>query len=74
MDKIPTAKVIDIKGDVKIIEAETFGTGINMFLLSQGKMVKVLEPQSLIEEIKDEPRSMAQSYDICLYTLFDDTY
>ena len=36
-----------------------------MFLLSQGKMVKVLEPQSLIEEIKDELKSMAQSYDIC---------
>ena len=65
LDKIPTAKVIDIKGDAKIIEAETFGTGINMFLLSQGKMVKVLEPQSLIEEIKDELKSMAQSYDIC---------
>lgn len=65
LDKIPTAKVIDINGDAKIIEAETFGTGINMFLLSQGKMVKVLEPQSLIEEIKDELKSMAQSYDIC---------
>lgn len=64
LDKIPTAKVIDIKGDTKIIEAETFGIGINMFLLSQGKMVKVLEPQSLIEEIKAELKSMAQSYDI----------
>lgn len=64
LDKIPTAKVIDIKGNAKIIEAETFGTGINMFLLSQGKMVKVLEPQSLVEEIKEELLNMTKNYDI----------
>lgn len=40
LNKIPIAKVIDIKGDTKIIEVETFGAGINMFLLLQGKMVK----------------------------------
>lgn len=64
LDKIPTAKVIDIKGDIKIIEAETFGIGINMFLLSQGKMVKVLEPQSLVQEIKEELQILMQSYDV----------
>lgn len=64
LDKIPTAKVIDIQGNAKIIEAETFGTGINMFLLSQGKTVKVLEPQALVDEMKEELKSMAQNYDI----------
>jgi len=40
LNKIPIAKVIDIKEDAKIIEVETFGAGRNMFLLLQGKMVK----------------------------------
>lgn len=62
LDKIPTAKIIDIKGGVKIIEAETYGTGVNMFLLSQGKMVKVLSPQSLVDEISAEINSMRELY------------
>lgn len=62
LDKIPTAKVIDIRGNTKVIEAETCGAGINMFLLSQGKMIKVLEPQSLVDEIKAEISDMMQNY------------
>lgn len=74
LDKLPTARVIDMKGNTKIIEAETFGTGINMFLLSQGKMVKVLEPQSLVDEMKEELQNMAKSYNINEGTLISDTY
>lgn len=74
LDKLPTARVIDMKGNTKIIEAETFGTGINMFLLSQGKMVKVLEPQSLVDEMKEELQNMAKSYNINEGTLIGDTY
>lgn len=62
LDKIPTAKIIDINGRTKIIEAETYGTGINIFILSQGKMVKVLEPQSLVDEIVSEVRAMSGLY------------
>lgn len=62
LDKIPTAKVIDMKGNAKVIEAETYGTGINMFLLSQGNMVKVLEPQSLVHEMKAELQGLMKSY------------
>ncbi|MGN0421690.1 MAG: helix-turn-helix transcriptional regulator [Lachnospiraceae bacterium] len=62
LDKIPTAKIVDIKGSTKIIEAETYGTGINMFLLSQGKMVKVLEPQSLVDELVSEIKNMSGLY------------
>lgn len=64
LDKIPTAKIVDINGSTKVIEAETYGTGINMFLLSQGKMIKVLEPQSLVEELATEIRKMADFYKV----------
>lgn len=62
LDKIPTAKIIEIRGNTKVIEAKTYGRGINMFLLSQGKMVKVLEPQTLVEEIKEELKILVQNY------------
>lgn len=62
LDKIPTARVIDVKGNTKIIEAETFGTGINMFLLSQGSMVKALAPESFVREMKEEIEKMMGYY------------
>ena len=62
LDRLPTAKVVDVEGDRKIIEAETYGTGINMFLLSQGDMVQVLEPAELVEEMAEEINRMAGLY------------
>ncbi|MEF9939694.1 MAG: WYL domain-containing protein [Clostridium sp.] len=62
LDKIPTAKIVDINGNAKIIEAETFGTGVNMFLLSQGKMVKALAPQKFVDEIRTEIANMYNMY------------
>lgn len=63
LDKLPTAKVVDVDGDRRIIEAETYGTGINMYLLSQGSMVEVLEPPELVEEMKNELTRMVACYD-----------
>lgn len=63
LDKIPTAKVVSVEGDKKIIEAETYGIGINMFLLSQGSMVQVLEPQEFVREMMEEIGKMAELYD-----------
>ena len=62
LDKLPTAKIIDVKEEKMIIEAETYGTGINMFLLSQGSMVEVLEPAELVEEMQNEIEKMLSSY------------
>lgn len=62
LDKIPTARVINKSSDAAIIEAETFGTGINMFLLSQGSKVKALYPQEFVDEMKQEVESMYKSY------------
>lgn len=62
LDKIPTAKVIDEKDGRHIVEANVYGDGIKMFLLSQGSWVKVLEPESFVHEMKDEIARMAKHY------------
>ena len=63
LDRIPTARVIDKYGAVTIIEAETFGTGINMFLLSQGSNVKALYPPAFVDEMKQEAEKMCKLYE-----------
>ena len=62
LDKIPTAKVIDKVDNRHIIEAETYGTGVNMFLLSQGVRVKALQPPKFVAEMKDEIERMSEMY------------
>lgn len=55
LDRLPTAKVVEKNGNTSIIEAEVnHGRGIIMYLLSQGSWVKVLSPQSLVDEMKEE--------------------
>ncbi len=63
LDKLPTAVVLDIKGKTATIEAEVYGDGIKMFLLSQGSWVKVLEPTEFVEEYKAEILKMKELYE-----------
>ena len=62
LDKLPTAKIVGVEENKKIIEAEIYGTGINMFLLSQGSKVKVLEPKDFVEEFYSELENMLNLY------------
>ena len=62
LDKLPTAKIIDRDGKKYTIEAETYGKGIKMWLLSQGSWVKVLAPSDFVEEIKNEIQKMNSLY------------
>lgn len=62
LDRIPTAKIVDSQPGKSIIEAEVFGSGIKMFLLSQGAWVKVLAPAEFVDEIRDEIRKMQSMY------------
>jgi len=65
LDRLPTAKVVEQNGNTSMIEAEVnHGRGIVMYLLSQGAWVKVLSPQSLVEEMQEELRQMCSAYDI----------
>lgn len=60
LDKFPMAKVVDEKQGICSIEAEVFGTGVKMWLLSQGSRVKVTAPQTLVEEMKAEIKKMQE--------------
>ena len=56
------AIVVDEKEGVCSIEAEVFGTGVKMWLLSQGSKVKVTAPETLVQEIKQEIERMNNQY------------
>ena len=63
LDRIPTARIIDHQDGKSIIEAEVFGEGIKMYLLSQGSWVKVLAPAEFVVEMKTEVEKMRKLYD-----------
>ena len=63
LDKLPTAKILERKDGTYIIEAEVYGDGIKMWLLSQGSWVKVLSPTGLVAEIRDEIRNLYGLYE-----------
>ena len=65
LDKLPTAKIIERLGNNKyLIEAETYGDGIKMWLLSQGAWVKVTSPPELVEEMREEINKIYDIYDV----------
>ena len=64
LDRLPTAKVIEKNGNISTIEAVVNnGRGIIMYLLSQGAWVKVLSPESLVNDIKKELEKMKSYYE-----------
>lgn len=62
LDRLPTAHVIDQRDNEYTIEAEVYGKGIIMWLLSQGSKVEVLKPQSMRDEIKNVLLDMLNLY------------
>lgn len=62
LDKLPTARIIERDGRKYLIEAETYGKGIKMWLLSQGAWVKVVAPHEFVDEIKEEIKQMQNNY------------
>ncbi len=62
LDRLPTAEIIDKEKGKHIVEAEVFGKGIKMWLLSQGDKLEVLEPEEFREEIKIIINSMDNFY------------
>ena len=63
LDRLPTARIVERKRGHFIIEAETHGDGIKLFLLSQGSWVKALDPPEFVFEIKAEIEKMLKMYD-----------
>jgi hypothetical protein len=63
LDKLPTARIIERMGGRKyLIEAEVYGDGIKMWLLSQGAWVKVVSPDAFVSELRSEIKSMLDKY------------
>lgn len=62
LDKLPTAKIIERDGKKYLIEAEVYGNGIKMWLLSQGAWARVVAPQDFVVEIKEEIEKMREIY------------
>ncbi len=63
LDKLPTAKIIErLGGNKYLIEAEVYGDGIKMWLLSQGSWVKVVAPEDFVGEIREEIEKIATQY------------
>lgn len=62
LDKFPMAKVVDEQQGVCSIEAEVFGTGVKMWLLSQGGKVRVIAPETVVQEINTEIEKMKMQY------------
>ena len=62
LDRLPTANIVSKKDEQYLFEAEVFGHGIKMWLLSQGANIEVLEPIELREEIIETIQSMQQNY------------
>lgn len=62
LDRLPTAEAKKIDGDGYIVTAEVYGTGILMWLLSQGSAVEVLRPKSLRNEMKQILLEMLEKY------------
>lgn len=62
LDKLPTAKIIEHSEGKYLVEAEVYGEGIKMWLLSQGSWVKVISPDEFVKEMHDEIEKMIDYY------------
>lgn len=51
LDRLPTAKIISQDNGAAIVEAEVFGRGIKMWLLSQAQYLEVLKPDDFRQEM-----------------------
>ena len=63
LDRLPTARVIEQYDNECTIEAEVYGKGIIMWLLSQGRKVEVLKPESMRDEMKSVLHEMLSLYE-----------
>lgn len=62
LDKLPTAKIIERNRRKYVIEADVYGDGIRMWLLSQGSWVKVIAPDEFVDEMLSEIEKMRSNY------------
>ncbi|GKU29335.1 helix-turn-helix transcriptional regulator [Clostridium folliculivorans] len=62
LDRFPTAKILNQSQNEYLIEAEVYGKGCLMWLLSQGENIELISPIFLREEIKNKIAKMNERY------------
>ena len=62
LDRLPTAKILKYENNCYTIEADVYGDGIKMYLLSQGSWVKVIGPDEFVSEMREEIEKMRNHY------------
>lgn len=63
LDRLPTAQIVKQEENGVVIEAEVYGKGIMMWLLSQGSAIEILKPAALREEMKEKLQEMLKQYE-----------
>ncbi len=63
LDRLPTAQIVKQEENGAVIEAEVYGKGIMMWLLSQGSAIEILKPAALREEMKEKLQEMLKQYE-----------
>ncbi|HSH25496.1 MAG TPA: WYL domain-containing protein [Massilibacterium sp.] len=63
LDRLPTARVVENQQNFAIVEAEVYGEGVVMWLLSQAHRVEVLKPASLRMMMKEKIYKMNKLYE-----------
>ncbi|MCK8823447.1 helix-turn-helix transcriptional regulator [Fuchsiella alkaliacetigena] len=62
LDRLPTAEVVEEREGSYIIEAEVYGRGVKMWLLSQAQYIEVLEPEAFREDMESTIAEMLGNY------------
>lgn len=62
LDRLPTSKILSQANHSFQIEAEVYGTGILMWLLSQGEQIEVLAPAHMREKMRNTLLNMLDLY------------
>lgn len=62
LDRLPTARAISKSSDGFLVEVESYGKGLLMWLLSQGDKIQVVRPESFKNEIKQMLLNMIEKY------------
>jgi len=63
LDKLPNSKIVSQESDGSvIIEGYLYSQGLQHWILGQGTTVKVLEPFSLIQAVKEELHASLDQY------------
>ncbi|WP_018248873.1 helix-turn-helix transcriptional regulator [Orenia marismortui] len=62
LDRLPTAEIIGQEDNKYIVEAEVYGQGIKMWLLSQAEYLEIIEPISFRNEVQETIQKMLSNY------------